>query len=220
MSPRKVFTMELDDLRKEVIKMGTKIEELVGQTIEAIIHNDKDLARKIIKEDDVIDAMEIEIEKKCIALITRQQPIAKDLRFVMSILKMVTDMERIGDHCEDICEYSLKIDSVWKEENAYHRHITKMGVNVQNMLKGTIDSFVQGDVEKIKAICDYDDNIDLAFTKIWGEILEAMNQDKAFIKEGADYMMIIKYFERIADHTTNIAEWLIYNITGEYAETK
>lgn len=219
MAPRKVFERELENLRQEVIQMGSATEELVKQTIEAIIHNDKHLAKSVILKDDEIDAIEIEIEKKCVSLIAHQQPIASDLRLIMSILKMVTDLERIADHCEDICNYSLKIeDKVWDHENAYQRHIEKMGLNVQKMLKQTLDSFVQKDVAKIKLICEYDDKIDSEFARIWNEIISEMVERKEFISDGADYIMIIKYFERIADHTTNIAEWLIYNITGEYAK--
>lgn len=219
MSPRRVFERELDDLRLDVIKMGSEVERLVGETIEAITQKDKVLAKKVIDEDDKIDAMEIEIEKKCLSLITHQQPIARDLRFIMSILKSVTDMERIADHCEDICMYSLKLeDGMWSKEVAYKRHIERMAKDVRGMLAKTLDSFVQKDTEQIRAICRYDDKIDEEFTKIFKEIVLEMGHDSEFVESGANYIMIIKYLERIADHTTNIAEWLIYNLTGEYSK--
>lgn len=219
MSPRRVFEKELEDLRLDVIKMGSEVERLVGETIEAVTERNKELAKKVIETDDKIDAMEIEIEKKCISLITHQQPIARDLRFIMSILKSVTDMERIGDHCEDICTYSLKLeDGIWSKEIAYKRHIERMAKNVRDMLAKALDSFVQRDVEQIKAICAFDDQIDAEFTRIFKEIVLEMSHNPEFAESGAGYIMIIKYLERIADHTTNIAEWLIFNLTGEYSK--
>lgn len=219
MALRKAFEKELEGLKQDVTQMASFIEELVKDTIQAITQSDKKLAKEVIEKDDIVDRLEIEIEKKCVNLIAHQQPIASDLRLVMSTLKMVSDLERIGDQCEDICNYSLKLeDKVWNHENAYQRHIEKMALGVQKMLKDTIDSFVQRDVEKIKLICEYDDKIDFEFARIWNEIINEMVERKEFIKDGAEYIMIIKYLERIADHTTNIAEWLIYSITGMYAK--
>lgn len=217
MAPRKMFEQELESLRQEIIHMGAEVEALVKQTIEAITRRDKVLASQVIQKDDYIDNLEVEIEKRCVALIAHQQPLAKDLRLIMSILKIVTDMERIADQCEDICVYSLQLqDESWSHEEAYKRHIEKMAIEVQGMLKRAIDGFVQKDVEKMREICKYDDKIDTEFKRIWQEIIEEMSRNPEFIPKGADYIMIIKYFERIGDHTTNIAEWLIYNVTGEY----
>ena len=219
MSPRRVFEKELEELRLDVIKMGSEVERLVGEAIEAVTTQNKELAQKIIDNDDKIDAMEIEIEKKCISLIAHQQPIARDLRLIMCILKSVTDMERIGDHCEDICTHSLRLeDGTWDKEIAYKRHIERMAQNVRKMLIKTLDSYVQKDADQIREICSYDDQIDEEFTKIFKEIVLEMSNKQEFAPSGAAYLMIIKYLERIADHTTNIAEWLIYNLTGEYSK--
>lgn len=217
MTPRKVFATELESLRQDVIHMGTEIENLIEQTIEVFTTNNQELAKKVIAKDDDIDQMEIMIEKKCVLLIAQQQPMASDLRLILSILKIVTDMERIGDHCEDICTYHLQMqDKVWDANNGYQRHIERMARNVRKMLKDTMDSFTQKDTQQIEAICKYDDAIDLEFSKIWIELVEEMGNRKEFIQDGADYIMIIKYLERIADHTTNIAEWLYYHITGKH----
>lgn len=217
MAPRQLFAQELENLRQEIIQMGAQVEELVRQTIIAITTRDKELAKQVIAKDDYIDQLEVEIEKKCVSIIAHQQPIAKDLRLIMSILKIVTDIERIADQCEDICKYSLQLqDDSWSAEEAYKKNIENMATDVQGMLKRAIDGFVQKDVEKMRNICKYDDKIDADFKRIWEEIVEEMKRNRDFIPNGADYIMIIKYFERIADHTTNIAEWLIYNVTGEY----
>lgn len=217
MSPRKVFENELQALSRKVIHMGNSVEELIDETIKAIVSQNKTLAKEVIKKDDYIDGLQIEIEKECVLIITQQQPIARDLRFIMAILKIVTDLERIADHCEDICEYSLQInDGKWDKEEDYKKHIEKMAMDVKSMLNKTINSFVTRDAQKIKQICSYDDLIDQSFFEIWKEIIKEMTEKKEFIPYGADYIMIIKYLERIADHTTNIAEWLIYNMTGAY----
>lgn len=219
MAPRKIFEQGLEELREDTIKMGTALEVAVGKTIYAIIHRDKVVAKEIMDNDDMFDLLEVDIEKKCVGLIMHQQPIARDLRFIMSILKIVTDMERIADQCEDISKYSLQLeDGEWSKEVGYKRHIEHMATDVQYMLNMTIDSFVQKDVDKLRKICSYDDKIDQNFARIWNELIEEMNRSANFAQRGAEYIMIIKYFERIADHITNIAEWLIYNLTGEYVK--
>lgn len=217
MSPRKAFEEKLEELRLDVLKMGSMIEDMIAKTIRVVVEQDQELAKEIIGNDEVIDLMEVEIEHKCITLISQQQPMAKDLRLIISILKIITDMERIADHCEDICSYSVKIhDVAWTYEE-YQDHIEKMARGVQEMFKTTLDSFVQKDAEKIKSICRYDDKIDASFKSIWKEIVAEMQEKEDFVKAGARYMMIIKYLERMADHTTNIAESLVYNLTGEFA---
>lgn len=219
MAPRKAFEQGLWEIREDTIKMGTSLELVVGKTIQAIINRDHALAKEVMANDDYFDLQEVEIEKKCVALIMHQQPIAHDLRFIMSILKIVTDMERIADQCEDICKYNVQLDDgEWTKEVAYKRHIERMATDVQYMLNMTIDSFVQRDVNKLRQICQYDDKVDENFAKIWRELVEEMNKSSDFAQRGAEYIMIIKYLERIADHVTNIAEWLIYNLTGQYAK--
>lgn len=127
MAPRQLFAQELENLRQEIIQMGAQVEELVRQTIIAITTRDKELAKQVIAKDDYIDQLEVEIEKKCVSIIAHQQPIAKDLRLIMSILKIVTDIERIADQCEDICKYSLQLqDDSWSAEEAYKKKILKI----------------------------------------------------------------------------------------------
>ena len=218
MAPRKVFEQGLEALRQDMITLGTALEETLEKTIYAISHGDKELAKEVMANDDYFDLEEVAIEKKCISLIMHQQPIAHDLRFVMSILKIVTDMERIADQCEDICRYVVQLEEgKWSSAVSYKRHIEKMARDVKEMLHQTMESFIQKDHLKLKHICQEDDKIDANFTRIWQELIVEMNTHTDFAKCGAEYIMIIKYLERIADHTTNIAEWFIYNLTGEYA---
>lgn len=216
MTPRKVFEKELEDLRQDTIAMGAGLEKLIETTIQAIITKDKEKARQVIEEDCWFDQQEKKIEKKCILFVMQQQPLAKDLRLIVATLKIITDMERIADQCEDICKYSLKLDDgEWSETVDYKRHIEAMAAKVREMLNKTVDALIKKDVDLVKELWLEDDEIDEAFHKIWKEITQKMYKEKDFIKSGAEYIMIIKYLERIADHTTNIAEWLMYYLTGK-----
>lgn len=217
MTPRKVYEDKLQDLNRRIVEMGQGAEDLIDRTIKALSTDDDVLARAIIAEDDKIDNMQIEIEKQCALLIAHQQPIAGDLRFILSVVKIVTDIERIADQCCDICSYSIKLnDGSWNTEINYQRHIEKMAIAAKEMLTSALDSFVSKDIEAIKVICRADDEIDSAFWKVWKEITEEMMANRDFIQNGVHYIMIIKYLERIADHITNIAEWTLYSLTGEY----
>ncbi|WP_070001047.1 phosphate signaling complex protein PhoU [Cellulosilyticum sp. I15G10I2] len=218
MTPRKVYEDKLKKLNKNIMEMGQRTEEFIDKTIQAIINNDNDLARSIIEQDDVIDAMQLEIEKECALLIAHQQPVAGDLRFVISVVKIVTDLERIADQCCDICKYNIRLnDGTWSREINYKRHIEKMAFGAKAMLQEVLNAFISKDIEVVKETYKEDDKIDSIFIKIWEEITEEMIANKDFIQNGVHYIMIIKYLERIGDHITNIAEWIIYSSTGEYA---
>ncbi len=218
MSPTRMsFKQELDNLRHDMIYMGGEIQNILELTLDVIIDNDTDKALIVINGDDEIDELEMAIQRQCVLLIAKEQPLAKDLRLIMSIIKIVTDMERIADQCEEICHYCLKLnDTNHSETDAFKRHVNKMALAIDKMLRKTLDSYRSKDVEAMLEVCEYDDNIDARFTQIWQEIIIEMKSDNEFIPLGPHYIMIIKYLERIADHTTNIAEWMIYNITGEY----
>ncbi len=218
MTPRKVYEDQLKKLNNKIMEMGKGAEELIDKTIQAIISHDDNLAKSIIEKDDLIDNMQLEIEKECAMLIAHQQPIASDLRFVLSVVKIVTDLERIADQCCDICEYSIRLnDGTWSRDVNYKRHIENMALGARDMLAEVLNAFISKDMEAIKATCKEDDKIDSIFLKVWEEITAEMIANKDFIQNGVHYIMIIKYLERIADHITNIAEWIIYSSTGEYA---
>lgn len=217
MTPRRVYEDKLKGLNESIMKMGQQAEELIDKTIQAITSHDDNLAKSIIEQDDIIDNMQIEIEKECALLIAHQQPVAGDLRFVLSVVKIVTDLERIADQCCDICKYSIRLnDGTWSREVNYKRHIEKMALGAKAMLGEVLNAFISKDLEAIKRTCKDDDKIDSIFLKIWEEITAEMIANKDFIQNGVHYIMIIKYLERIADHITNIAEWILYSSTGEY----
>ncbi len=218
MSPRMHFAQELIDLRKDMMYMGREVQRLVEMTLDVIINNNLTKAEEVIDQGGEIDRLEVEIQQQCVIMIARQQPMAKDLRLIMSVIKIVTDMERIGDQCQDICKYCLRLQgTTYTESEAFKRHVNKMALGVNTMMNNVLQSYYEKDVEVMQQVCDYDDTIDARFSQIWQEIIEEMLKDEDFIHVGPHFIMIIKYLERIADHITNIAEWMIYNITGDFA---
>nr|WP_317359254.1 phosphate signaling complex protein PhoU [uncultured Tyzzerella sp.] len=218
MTGRLGFQNEIDKLNIELIKMGALIEEAIENVIIAFKKQDKDLAKDIIKKDKEIDNMEKAIESHCLSLILRQQPVAKDLRIVSTALKMVTDMERIGDHAADIASIILKIDGDHVFEIV--ENIPEMASLAKKMVKGSIEAFVKGDTELTKKIIEIDDQVDSLFTKVKSEVIDIIKKSNDLSDMCIDFLMIAKYFERIGDHAENICEWVEFNETGEYKNSR
>ena len=204
MSGRLGFQNEIEKLNVELIKMGALIEEAIENVIIAFKNQDKELAKEIIRKDSEVDNMEKSIESHCLSLILRQQPVAKDLRIVSTALKMVTDMERIGDHASDIASIILKIDGDHVFEIV--EHIPEMASLAKRMVKGSIEAFVKGDTELTKKIIEIDDEVDNLFTKVKSEVIEIIKKSNDLSDMCIDFLMIAKYFERIGDHAENICE--------------
>lgn len=214
MVTRHYFDKELEILHLDLIKMGSLIEESIEDTIVALKKQDMELAKKVFGNDDVIDELERKIEKRCLNLIARQQPLAKDLRTISTALKIITDMERIGDHSADIAEITLRMS-----EEKYVKplvDIPKMAELAKVMVNQAIDAYIKQDVELAKIVCDSDDAVDDLFSKIKFELISVMKNDPQAIDQVINFMFIAKYLERIGDHATNIAEWVIFNVTGEH----
>ena len=208
------FDKELDLLNKELIKMGSLVEDKIKAAVEALINRDANLAKNIIERDIEVDNMERDIESKCLKLILRQQPVAGDLRLISSILKMITDLERIGDHAQDISEISLLIlnEKYIKELT----HITQMAEVVIYMVKRSIDAFVNHDMDLAHEVIKLDDKVDYLFDIIKDELILLIREDADNGEQAINFLMIAKYFERIGDHAENIAEWVVFSITGEH----
>lgn len=214
MPERIEFQRELDILHRDLTKMGAVIEKTMDDMVEALITQNVELAQEIIDRDDEINNMELTIEKECILLIARQQPIASDLRDIAAILKIITDLERIADHCADIAKYTINLS---KEEYIKPLiHIPEMVAKVKSMVKDAIDSSVKRDLVLARSIADKDDEIDNYFELIIEELIEIMKQSPNSIRQCKELMFIVKYLERMGDHATNIAEWVIYTITGNH----
>lgn len=209
---RLMLDNELRAIHVDIIKMGTLIEKTIEDTINALVNHDVVLAQSIIDGDDRFDDMELEIENKCIFAIARQQPVATDLRKLTSILKIVTDLERIADHCQDISR--LTLDLAGKTYVKPLIDIPKMAKQVKEMVKMTIDCYIDEDIEKAKLICAQDDIVDDYYSLVFSDLEIIMKDRPDEIRQCMDFLMIAKYFERMADHTTNIAEWVIYGVEG------
>ncbi len=209
---RSVFEQELDELNQELSGMGTRVESIIEDTFEAFKTNDRDTLTKIAHGDSEIDRMEKDIETKCLSLMLRQQPVAKDLRHISMALKVVTDLERIGDHAVDIAELALRLND--KDSDTMVNYLPEMVDNVKIMLRESIDAFVTKDMEQAKSIEKRDDIIDGLFCKVKDEVVELLKADSALSDKAVDLLMVAKYLERIGDHAVNVCEWTEFFDTG------
>lgn len=211
--PRKVFDSHLEEMHTDLLRMGSMVEKQIFQCIESLVNQNEKLAQQVIDNDDVIDDMQKEIENKAIKLIAMQQPLAMDLRNIFTTTKIVTDLERIADHAVDIAKVTkrLKTDDYVSQLT----DITRMSNLVKEMLKVSLDAYVQGDVKRAYAICKKDDEIDALYKQIFSEFLVMMMDNPKTINQATQFLFACKYLERIADHTTNICEGTIYLVTGE-----
>ena len=209
---RSVFEQELDELNQELSGMGTRVESIIEDTFEAFKTNDRDTLTKIAHGDSEIGRMEKDIETKCLSLMLRQQPVAKDLRHISMALKVVTDLERIGDHAVDIAELALRLND--KDSDTMVNYLPEMVDNVKIMLRESIDAFVTKDMEQAKSIEKRDDIIDGLFCKVKDEVVELLKADSALSDKAVDLLMVAKYLERIGDHAVNVCEWTEFFDTG------
>lgn len=211
---RSRFDQDLDLLNQELIEMGNLIEGSIEACITALKDQDPVLAKKVVDGDKEINEKERVIEDLSIKLILRQQPVARDLRLISSALKMITDMERIGDQAADISEITIRLaDQRYPKELV---HIPQMADATKKMVRDSVNAFVKRDVELVKQVIVYDDVVDNLFHIIKNELVEYIKEGNGSNEMAIDLIMIAKYFERIGDHAQNIAEWVYYAITGEH----
>ena len=208
------FDRELDTLNLELIKMGSLIENSIEYSIKALINQDLSSVKKVNELEIEIDDMEKTIESHCLKLLLQQQPVASDLRIISTALKMITDMERIGDNAEDIAEIAKYMFNQKFIKDIVH--IPQMADATISMVKRSIDAFVNKDRNLAEEVCKSDDIVDNLFNIIKEELIEKIQEDKSNGEQAIDLLMIAKYFERIGDHAENIAEWVIFSITGEH----
>ena len=210
---RKAFDQELRNLQSRIGSMGVQVDEVIGDTIKALKNHDLELARYVFQHDNAINASQNNIEQMCFNLIALQQPIAADLRLITSILKMVTDVERIGDQCADICEIMATYPDFTNMKTP--PDIINMFMIAREMFNGAIDSFMRRDLEEAERVIKRDDEVDNYFSRVVLDMSRVLSNDHTLVSQATDYMFIAKYIERIADHAVNIAEWTIYAATGE-----
>ena len=212
---RNRFDEQLFELNREIIEMGAMCEEAIASAAKALTNGDVALAGKVKANSGAIDQMEREIESRCMKLLLHQQPVARDLRLISAALKMITDMERIGDQAEDIAEIVAFLNGHTMEGMEL---IEEMARETIAMVTGSVDAFVKKDVELAQEVIDRDDIVDDYFSKVKCGIIALIAEHAADGEFALDLLMIAKYFERIGDHATNIAEWVIYSVTGVHKE--
>jgi phosphate transport system protein len=213
---RQNFEHELDLLRQDLLKMGSKVETSVRDAMKAVFDRDNDLADTVIASDDEIDALDLDIEQKCMKLLALQQPMARDLRTIGSIFKITTDLERIADHAVDIAKIARILNSMPPFKP--YEHIPKLLDMVQGMLHRCIEAFVNRDLDLVKEMCAKDDEVDAKYKFIFSEVMGIMESNPSIIKQGVYTISILRFLERIADHATNVGERTVYMETGVLEE--
>lgn len=207
---RSKFDEQLSELNNQMIKMGQNIETSIALAIRALSEKDEDKAKQIIEGDVEVDNQQKKIENICFNLLIQQQPVAKDLRTVTAAMKMVTDMERIGDHAADISE--MTIDMGTRSCIEKFGHIITMASETMIMLNHSIEAYVERDADKAKEVISHDDIVDDLFDISKKEIINMIQNNPGEAEAAADLLMVAKYFERIGDHATNIAEWVLFSL--------
>ncbi len=210
---RNRFDAQLAQLNAEMIQMGSLCERAIGGAVRALVEGDSKLAAEIMAQDEEVNQQEKNIESLCLKLLLQQQPVARDLRQISSALKMITDMERIGDQAADIAEILVMENRPVTMPNI---PLEEMGRATSKMVTDSVEAYVRKDLEGARAVIDYDDVVDKLFDEVKAELINLISQNKANGEWAMDLLMIAKYFERIGDHATNIAEWVEFSITGEH----
>ena len=212
--PRSAFDRQLETLNTELITMGALVETAIAGAAKALMEGDAGQARRIARSDAQTDDMEKRIESLCLKLLLQQQPVARDLRLISAALKMITDMERIGDQAADISELTLLLGQIKIPEVV--QLIGDMARTTIHMVSSGVDAFVKKDLELAGAVIDMDDEVDALFVKIKETLTERIRSGGQWCEQAIDLIMVAKYFERIGDHSVNIAEWVVFSITGEH----
>ena len=205
------FNEQLENLNNELIQMGSLCESAIDTSVEALMKGDLSLVKVVNQREKEIDEKEREIENLCLKMLLQQQPVARDLRQISAALKMVTDLERIGDQAADIGEMITYLDAYKISEFDL---IYEMAKHTNRMVRESIDAFVKQDVKLARSVIDYDDVVDDIFKKIKSSLIASINEKTVDGEFAVDLLMIAKYFERIGDHAVNVAEWVEFSITG------
>lgn len=212
------FDEQLEKLNIMLIEMGALCEEAITYAVRALIEDSDEMRKQTFETDSIIDDREREIEALCMKLLLQQQPVARDLRQISAALKMISDMERIGDQAFDIAEITVTIRQ--EGRNICSEHIRQMTETSIEMVTDSIDSFVKKDLELANCVIIKDDIVDDLFDEIKNDLISAVSNDETSGEYFVDILMIAKYLERICDHAVNIAEWVIFSITGQHVNEK
>lgn len=210
------FAKELENMHDSLLKMGSMVEKTIASAIKALAEQDACSAKKLVDNDIIIDELELEIEKKCLKMLALQQPMAIDLRLIATGLKIVTDLERVADHAVDIAKIVVRM----KDYPLFTKlvKIPRMAQIAQEMLRDALDSYVNRDIELARRMCERDDEIDGIYSSLYEELLHYVEEEPSLVRPATYLLFVGHYLERVADHATNIGEWVIYLVTGEKLE--
>jgi phosphate transport system protein len=215
---RSRFDEQLNELNNSLIEMGAVVEDAIGKATKAFETQDAELAKIVMAADDLVDSKEKDIETRCLKLLLSQQPVARDLRQISTALKMISDLERIGDHAIDISELSLFLSG--EEYILDPENIPVMAEVTQKMVTESIDAFVKKDVDLAMSVIAKDDVVDALFSKTKRDLIRLVHDNADLGEQAFDLLQIAKYYERIGDHAVNVAEWVIFSITGKHKDTQ
>jgi len=210
--------IKVNIINKELVTMANLVEKQIYQSMLSLKNNDIELANKIIKNDDEVDGMQKIIEEQCIKFIASEQPLATDLRKIMTASKIVTDLERMADHAVDICKLTKKVGA---NINLFKKNLEplwEMEKKVRDMIGLAIDSYIKNDDEMAYKVCERDDEIDTLYKSLFAKFVEEMKDDESLTEKGISLLFVVKYLERIGDHVTNICESTVYTKSGAYVD--
>lgn len=213
---RNSFDMQLRKLNNELIEMGSLIETAIARAYKGLINQNIEIAKENVELDREIDQKEKEVENICLKLLLQQQPVASDLRLISSAIKMITDMERIGDQAADISELTILMSKTQYIKRL--DHIEQMAKATIEMVTTSVDAFVKRDLELARSVFARDDIVDNLFVTIKNDLIELIREDVNNGEQAIDLIMVAKYFERIGDHAVNLADWVIFSIVGHHEE--
>jgi len=213
---REHFDVQLHDLQEMLIRMGIKVEEMIDKSMQALLERDEALARQVVEMDDIVDDMDLSIERRCIHLLATQQPLARDLRLIVSVLKIIADVERMADFAVDIAKKAIRLADLPRVEHFVD--LGRMARLVQEMLRDSLRSFVEQDIELAKQVGDKDHQVDRLYAQNLDALLRLMNEHHDYITPGAHLVLVARYIERIGDHITNVVERVHYLVTGQWIE--
>jgi phosphate transport system protein len=213
---RPYFQAELNALEQELIRMGALVEDQIRRAVRSLADQDLDLAREVIADDDRVDDLESALERQCLKLLALQQPLAGDLRAVSTVLKMITDLERMADHASDIAKVTLRL-----EEEPWIKPLVDLPVMARlaiSMVRSALNAYIHRSIEEAVAMIRLDDDVDHLYAQIFRDLVDLMRERPDTAAQATYLVFVANYLERIADHATNLGEWVVYMVTGERRE--
>lgn len=210
---RNSYVAALEELHNDVLMMGNLVENAISSAVKSLEERDLELAEKVLKEDDLVDNFQLEIENKCLMMLALQQPMAGDLRTIATALKLVTDLERIADHAVDIAEITLKL----RDEPLVKPlvDIPKMAHLAREMLRDSITAYTDRDLDLAQSLSQKEKEVDALNERVYQDLLQLMSKHPESISQGINLLLVALYLERVADHVTNLGEWTIYLASGQ-----